>query len=68
MQMIAKSSYQQLKCPSVVITQHTFDLETLTFHIANYLCAQNDKKYGFAYDWACEPINVSDILYSTTPI
>lgn len=57
--MISKSSYQKLKCPIVVITQHTFDLETLTYHIANYLCTLNKKKYGFFYDWACEPVNVS---------
>lgn len=60
MQMISKSSYQTLKCPVVVITQHTFDLEALTYHITNHLCSLNNKQYGFFYDWAFEPINVSD--------
>lgn len=59
MQMISNMSYQKLKCPSVIITQHTFDLETLTYYIANYLCSMHNKKYVFFYDWAYEPVNVS---------
>lgn len=44
---------------AVVITQHTLDLETLTYHIANHLCTLHGKQYGSFYDWACEPIHVS---------
>lgn len=58
MQMISQLTYQQLKCPSVIITQHTFDLETLTYYIANYLCSMHNKKYVFFYDWAYAPVNV----------
>lgn len=60
MQMISKSSFEQRQryLNSVLITQHTFDLETLTHHIANHICTLESKKYGFAYDWACEPITV----------
>ncbi|XP_037027294.1 uncharacterized protein LOC119068035 isoform X2 [Bradysia coprophila] len=68
MQMISKSSYQTLKCPVVVITQHTFDLEALTYHITNYLCSLNNKQYGFFYDWAFEPINVCSLSSSLTSI
>lgn len=43
----------------VQIKQHTFDLESLTYHVANHLCSLHDKQYGSFYDWACEPIHVS---------
>lgn len=50
---------EQQTSAAVVITQHTFDLETLTYHIANHLCTLHGKQYGSFYDWACEPIHVS---------
>lgn len=60
--MISKNSYQTLKCPVVIVNQHTFDLEALTYYVANYLCSLNNKQYGFFYDWAFEPINVSGVI------
>lgn len=62
MQMISRMSYAKLRCPTVIITQNSFDLETFTFHVANHLCTINNKKYGIFYDWACELIDVSVYL------
>jgi DDB1- and CUL4-associated factor 15 len=59
MQIISKSSYNTLKCPGVVITQNSFDLETFTFYVANFLCTSNAKKYGILYDSAYEILHVS---------
>lgn len=67
MQLVSAASYQQRLLrgttaamnPAVLVTQHTFDLETLTYHIANRLCVMHNKQYGFFYDWACEPVHVS---------
>lgn len=58
MQMISHASYQKLKCPTVIITQHSLDFEAFTFHVANQLCIMHKKKYGIFYDWACEMIHV----------
>lgn len=72
MQLVSAASYQQrlLKGsggaamnPAVLVTQHTFDLETLTYHIANRLCVMHNKQYGFFYDWACEPVHVSILAW-----
>lgn len=65
MQMISHASYQKLKCPTVIVTQHSLDLEAFTFHVANHLCNVNNKKYGIFYDWACEIIHVSKIMCSS---
>lgn len=66
MQMISLSSYTKLKCPAVVVTQHSFDLETFTFHVANHLCQMNNKKYGIFYDWACELVHVCPLSFILT--
>ncbi|XP_055381054.1 uncharacterized protein LOC129611773 [Condylostylus longicornis] len=58
MQMISKNSYQQLCCPIVIITQHSFDLETFTYYAITNLCSKNNKTYDVFYDWACEIVNV----------
>nr|XP_014092377.1 uncharacterized protein LOC106618959 [Bactrocera oleae] len=58
MQMISQATYQQLNCPSVVITQHSFDLETFTYYTISALCQKNEKTYDVFYDWACELIRV----------
>lgn len=59
MQMISKASYQQLRCTSVIIEQHSFDMETFTYYVISTLCQKNQKTYDFFYDWAYELINVS---------
>jgi hypothetical protein len=59
MQTISEMSYNTLKCPGVVITQNSFDLESFTFYVANTVCMANGKKYGILYDSAYEIIHVS---------
>lgn len=58
MQMISQMSYEKLRCVSIVITQHSFDLETFTYYVISNLCQKNNKIYDVFYDWACELINV----------
>ncbi|XP_017040144.1 uncharacterized protein LOC108087324 [Drosophila ficusphila] len=58
MQMISQASYQRLRCNSVVITQHSFDLETFTYYVISMLCQKNQKIYNVFYDWAYEVISV----------
>lgn len=59
MQMISKMSYKKLQCPTVTVTQTTFDLEAFTYYAVNYLCSINNRKYGFFFDCACEIVKVS---------
>lgn len=61
MQMISHASYQRLRCSSVVITQHSFDLETFTYYVISMLCQKHQKIYNVFYDWAYEFINVCPI-------
>lgn len=58
MQMITKNSYKKLMCPTVIVTQITFDLEAFTYYAVNYLCSINNKKYGFFFDCGCEIVKV----------
>ncbi|XP_068155571.1 uncharacterized protein [Drosophila tropicalis] len=58
MQMISQASYHRLRCSSVVITQHSFDLETFTYYVISMLCQKHQKIYNVFYDWAYEVINV----------
>ncbi|XP_073818783.1 uncharacterized protein isoform X2 [Musca autumnalis] len=58
MQMISKASFQHLRCTSVVIEQHSFDMETFTYYVISTLCQKNQKIYDFFYDWAYELINI----------
>ncbi|XP_054747799.1 uncharacterized protein LOC129253450 [Anastrepha obliqua] len=61
MQMVSQATYQQLNCASVVITQHSFDLETFTYYAISALCQKNEKTYDVFYDWACELIRVCPV-------
>lgn len=58
MQMISKNSLKKLMCPTVIVTQITFDLEAFTYYAVNYLCSINNKKYGFFFDCGCEIVKV----------
>ncbi|XP_030375999.1 uncharacterized protein LOC115625176 [Scaptodrosophila lebanonensis] len=58
MQMISLASYQRLRCNSVIITQHSFDLETFTYYVISMLCQKHQKIYNVFYDWAYEIINM----------
>lgn len=59
MQIVSKNSISKLNCPTVVITQNSFDIEAFTIYVANYLCSTNNKKYGILYDSAYEILYVS---------
>ncbi|XP_075150533.1 uncharacterized protein LOC142224635 [Haematobia irritans] len=61
MQMISKASFQQLRCTSVVIEQHSFDMEMFTYYVISTLCQKNQKTYDVFYDWAYELINVCPV-------
>jgi len=50
MQMISQASYHRLRCSSVVITQHSFDLETFTYYVISLLCQKHQKIYNVFYD------------------
>uniref|UniRef100_A0A1B0G5Z4 Uncharacterized protein n=1 Tax=Glossina morsitans morsitans TaxID=37546 RepID=A0A1B0G5Z4_GLOMM len=47
MQMILKASYQQFCCTSMIIEQHSFDIETFTYYCISTLCQKNQRIYGF---------------------
>ncbi|KAH8359471.1 hypothetical protein KR093_006955 [Drosophila rubida] len=64
MQMISQASYQRLRCSSVIITQHSFDLETFTYYVISMLCQKHQKIYNVFYDWAYEFINVCPISHT----
>ncbi|KAH8307564.1 hypothetical protein KR044_003005 [Drosophila immigrans] len=66
MQMISQASYQRLRCCSVIITQHSFDLETFTYYVISMLCQKHQKIYNVFYDWAYEFINVCPISHTIT--
>lgn len=61
MQMISKNSYKKLMCPTIIVTQITFDLEAFTYYAVNYLCSINNKKYGFFFDCGCEIVKVNSL-------
>lgn len=58
MQLISTTSILKVKCPTVTIIQHSFDMETFTFYVANHLCCEKNKKYGILLDSAYELIHV----------
>ncbi|EDV93113.1 uncharacterized protein LOC6564021 [Drosophila grimshawi] len=58
MQMISQASYQRLRCSSIIITQHSFDLETFTYYVISMICQKHQKMYNVFHDWAYEVINV----------
>ncbi|XP_037943322.1 uncharacterized protein LOC119676160 [Teleopsis dalmanni] len=64
MQMISQTTYQQLCCASVVITQHSFDLEAFSYYVISTLCQKNQKTYDVFYDWAYEIINVCPLSHT----
>lgn len=59
MQMISKNSSEKLMCPTIIVTQTTFDLEAFTYYAVNYVCSINNKKYGFFFDCGCEIVKVN---------
>lgn len=63
MQMISKNSSEKLMCPTIIVTQTTFDLEAFTYYAVNYVCSINNKKYGFFFDCGCEIVKVIQSIY-----
>ncbi|XP_031633337.1 uncharacterized protein LOC116347070 isoform X2 [Contarinia nasturtii] len=68
MQMISKNSYKKLMCPTLIVTQITFDLEAFTYYAVNYLCSINNKKYGFFFDCGCEIVKICPLSCALTCI
>ncbi|EAT42239.1 AAEL006208-PA, partial [Aedes aegypti] len=66
MQIVSPASYQKLNCPAVVVTQNSFDMEAFSFHVANYICAKHDKKYGILFDSAYELTHVCPLTETIT--
>lgn len=67
MQMVSKTTYEKLSCPTIIVTQNTFDLEAFTYYVANYMCTMNNKKYGFFVDCACEIVKVRSSNHTLLP-
>ncbi|XP_058811749.1 uncharacterized protein LOC131676608 [Topomyia yanbarensis] len=66
MQIVTPASYSKLHCPAVVVTQNSFDMETFSFHVANYICSKSDKKYGILFDSAYELTHVCPLMETIT--
>uniref|UniRef100_A0A182PNI8 DDB1- and CUL4-associated factor 15 WD40 repeat-containing domain-containing protein n=1 Tax=Anopheles epiroticus TaxID=199890 RepID=A0A182PNI8_9DIPT len=66
MQIISQASFNKLNCPAVVVTQNSFDMEMFSFHVANYICAQNNKKYDILLDSAYELTHVCPLTETIT--
>lgn len=58
MRMVTDATFEKLKCPGLINTQNTFDLDSFTMIVADDLCRKNQKHYGVFYDWACEIVTV----------
>uniref|UniRef100_A0A182QML9 DDB1- and CUL4-associated factor 15 WD40 repeat-containing domain-containing protein n=1 Tax=Anopheles farauti TaxID=69004 RepID=A0A182QML9_9DIPT len=66
MQIISQASFNKLNCPAVIVTQNSFDMEMFSFHVANYICAQESKKYGILLDSAYELTHVCPLTETIT--
>uniref|UniRef100_A0A182NG50 DDB1- and CUL4-associated factor 15 WD40 repeat-containing domain-containing protein n=1 Tax=Anopheles dirus TaxID=7168 RepID=A0A182NG50_9DIPT len=66
MQIISQASFNKLNCPAVVVTQNSFDMEMFSFHVANYICTQDSKKYGILLDSAYELTHVCPLTETIT--
>ncbi|XP_019888706.1 uncharacterized protein LOC105283875 isoform X2 [Ooceraea biroi] len=58
MQMISNSKAEKLIVPCVSITQLSFDIETFSHHIADWICTRFKKKYWHCSDYDIEIIDV----------
>ncbi|XP_012226414.1 uncharacterized protein [Linepithema humile] len=58
MQMINNSKAEKLIVPCVSITQLSFDIETFSHHVADWICARFKKKYWHCSDYDIEIIDV----------
>ncbi|XP_072762738.1 uncharacterized protein [Anoplolepis gracilipes] len=58
MQMISNSKAEKQIVPCVSITQLSFDIETFSHHIADWICTRFKKKYWHCSDYDIEMIDV----------
>ncbi|KAF7387300.1 hypothetical protein HZH68_012977 [Vespula germanica] len=58
MQMISNSKAEKLAVPYVSINQLSFDIETFSHHIADWICARFNKKYWHCSDYDIEIIDI----------
>ncbi|XP_066583964.1 uncharacterized protein [Prorops nasuta] len=58
MQMISNSKAEKLMVPCVSINQMSFDIETFSHHIADWICTRFKKKYWHCSDYDIEIIDV----------
>lgn len=58
MQMISNSKAEKNLIPCVSINQLSFDIETFSHHIADWICKIFKKKYWYCSDYDIEIINV----------
>ncbi|XP_020722905.1 uncharacterized protein LOC126925373 isoform X2 [Bombus affinis] len=58
MQMISNSKAEKLIVPCVSINQLSFDIETFSHHIADWICMRFKKKYWHCSDYDIEIIDV----------
>ncbi|KAK0166770.1 hypothetical protein PV327_004257 [Microctonus hyperodae] len=61
MQMISNSKAEKMMLPYVSINQFSFDIETFSHHIADWICKRFKKKYWHCSDYDIEIINVCAI-------
>ncbi|XP_034942628.1 uncharacterized protein [Chelonus insularis] len=61
MQMISNSKAAKLMLPYVSINQFSFDVETFSHHIADWICKKFKKKYWHCSDYDIEIIDVCAI-------
>ncbi|XP_015592015.2 uncharacterized protein LOC107266235 isoform X2 [Cephus cinctus] len=58
MQMISNSKAEKMMVPCVLVNQLSFDIETFSHHIADWICTRFKKKYWHCSDYDIEIIDV----------
>ncbi|XP_046592832.1 uncharacterized protein LOC107218731 isoform X1 [Neodiprion lecontei] len=58
MQMINNSKAEKMPVPHVLVNQLSFDIETFSHHIADWLCTRFGKRYWHCSDYDIEIIDV----------
>ncbi|XP_063982430.1 uncharacterized protein LOC135165251 isoform X1 [Diachasmimorpha longicaudata] len=61
MQMISNGKAERMALPHVSINQFSFDIETFSHHIADWICRRFKKKYWHCSDYDIEIIDVCSI-------
>ncbi|XP_014296629.1 uncharacterized protein LOC103576039 isoform X2 [Microplitis demolitor] len=61
MQMISNNKAEKLMLPYVSINQFSFDIETFSHHIAEWICKKFKKKYWHCIDYDIEIVEVCAI-------